>query len=94
MHQVKLREREQMARELHDTVAYHVSGIAIQAQAGRTLASSKPKAAVEALTVIEEATSRTLADMRPDGGCPSGGRRTQPRATAPSGRHPALGRGR
>lgn len=64
MDQVKLREREQLARELHDTVAHHVSGITIQAQAGRTLASSNPKAAVEALTVIEEAASRTLADMR------------------------------
>ncbi len=64
MDQVKLREREQLARELHDTVAHHVSGIAIQAQAGRTLASSNPTAAVEALTVIEGAASRTLADMR------------------------------
>ncbi|MGI9119368.1 MAG: sensor histidine kinase [Acidimicrobiales bacterium] len=61
---MKLREREQLARELHDTVAHHVSGIAIQAQAGRTLASSNPTAAVEALTVIEGAASRTLADMR------------------------------
>jgi signal transduction histidine kinase len=62
--QVKLREREQLARELHDTVAHHVSGIAIQAQAGRALASSNPEAAIEALAVIEEAASRTLADMR------------------------------
>ncbi len=62
--QVKLREREQLARELHDTVAHHVSGIAIQAQAGRALASSNLDAAVEALAVIEEAASRTLADMR------------------------------
>ena len=64
MDQVKLREREQLARELHDTVAHHVSGIAIQAQAGRALAASNPGAAVEALAVIEEAASRTLADMR------------------------------
>lgn len=64
MDQVKLREREQLARELHDTVAHHVSGIAIQAQAGRALASSNLDAAVEALAVIEEAASRTLADMR------------------------------
>lgn len=64
MDQVKLREREQLARELHDTVAHHVSGIAVQAQAGRALASSNPKAAVEALAVIEEAASRTLAEMR------------------------------
>jgi signal transduction histidine kinase len=62
--QVKLREREQLARELHDTVAHHVSAIAIQAQAGRTVAPSNPDAAVRALEVIEEAASRTLAEMR------------------------------
>lgn len=62
--QVKSREREQLARELHDTVAHHVSAIAIQAQAGRTLAASNPEAAVDALEVIEEAASRTLAEMR------------------------------
>ena len=61
---VKLREREQLARELHDTVAHHVSAIAIQAQAGRTLAASQPDAAVDALEVIEEAPSRTLTEMR------------------------------
>lgn len=60
----KLREREQLARELHDTVAHHVSAIAIQAQAGRTLAASHPDAAVDALEVIEEEASRTLAEMR------------------------------
>lgn len=62
--QVKLREREQLARELHDTVAHYVSGIAIRAQAGRTLAPADPAAAVDALEVIEEAASRTLAEMR------------------------------
>jgi signal transduction histidine kinase len=62
--QIRLREREQLARELHDTVAHHVSAIAIRAQAGRTLAASRPEAAVDALEVIEEAASRTLADMR------------------------------
>ena len=61
---IRLREREQLARELHDTVAHHVSAIAIRAQAGRTLAPSRPEAAVEALEVIEEAASRTLADLR------------------------------
>ncbi|HEX8101976.1 MAG TPA: sensor histidine kinase [Solirubrobacteraceae bacterium] len=62
--QIRLREREQLARELHDTVAHHVSAIAIRAQAGRATAASRPEAAVEALAVIEEAASRTLADMR------------------------------
>jgi signal transduction histidine kinase len=62
--QVRLRERGELARELHDTVAHHVSAIAIQAQAGRTLAAQRTEAAVEALTVIEEAASRTLVEMR------------------------------
>ena len=62
--QIRLREREQLARELHDTVAHHVSAIAIRAQAGRTLAASRPDAAVDALEVIEEAASRTLTDLR------------------------------
>jgi signal transduction histidine kinase len=61
--EVKLRERAQLARELHDTVAHHVSAIAIQAQAGRTLAS-RPGAAADALGAIEEEASRTLAEMR------------------------------
>ena len=64
LERVKLREREQLARELHDTVAHHVSAIAIQAQAGRTVAPSHPEAATRALEVIEEEASRTLAEMR------------------------------
>ena len=42
LEQVKTEERVQLARELHDTVAHHVSAIAIQAQAGRALASGGP----------------------------------------------------
>lgn len=61
--QVRLRERERLARELHDTVAHHVSAIAIQAQAGRAVAS-RPDAAGDALEIIEREASRTLAEMR------------------------------
>ena len=62
--QVRLREREQLARELHDTVAHHVSAMVIRAQAGRVVATSDPGAAIDALRVIEEEGSRTLAEMR------------------------------
>lgn len=62
--QAKAREREQLARELHDTVAHHVSGIVIQAQAGRAVAASHPERAVEALAVIEDAATRTLTELR------------------------------
>lgn len=62
--QVRLREREQLARELHDTVAHHVSAMVIRAQAGRVVAASQPEAAVDALRIIEAEGSRTLAEMR------------------------------
>ena len=62
--EAKTREREQIARELHDTVAHHVSGIAIQAQAGRAVAASDPERAVEALVTIEDAATRALLEMR------------------------------
>jgi signal transduction histidine kinase len=60
----RMREREQLARELHDTVAHHVSAMAIQAQAGRVLADTRPDAALSALRVIETEASKALAEMR------------------------------
>lgn len=62
--QAKLREREQLARELHDTVAHHVSAIIIQAQAGRAVAPVDLGMAVNVLEVIEAEASRALAEMR------------------------------
>jgi signal transduction histidine kinase len=50
---------------LHDTVAHHLSAIAIQAQAGLVLArSSSPDGATEALEIIDREAARTLAEMR------------------------------
>ncbi|MEL4319958.1 histidine kinase [Leifsonia sp. YIM 134122] len=57
-------EREQLARDLHDTVAHHVSAIAIQAQAGIAVAATDPEAATGVLRVIENEASRTLDEMR------------------------------
>ncbi|WP_246052924.1 sensor histidine kinase [Actinocorallia herbida] len=62
--QVKMLEREGLARDLHDTVAHHVSAIAIRAQAGLAMAPADPAAATDALRVIESEASRTLAEMR------------------------------
>lgn len=62
--EARLGERRQLARELHDTVAHHVSAIAIQAQAGRALGEKDPVAAIAVLQTIEEAASRSLDDMR------------------------------
>ncbi|MFI8412317.1 sensor histidine kinase [Paeniglutamicibacter gangotriensis] len=64
LEQVKSEERVLLARELHDTVAHHVSGIVIQAQAGRAVATSHPERAAEVLAVIEDAASRTLTELR------------------------------
>ena len=62
--QVRLRERERLARDLHDTVAHHVSAIAVRAQAGLATAPANPAAALEALGVIETEARRTLSEMR------------------------------
>jgi signal transduction histidine kinase len=62
--QVKLLERERLARDLHDTIAHHVSAMAIRAQAGLATSASHPDAATDALRVIEAEASRALAEMR------------------------------
>lgn len=63
--QARLQEREHLARDLHDTVAHHVSAMAIQAQAGLVLArSASPGGAVEALEIIEREAATTLEQMR------------------------------
>lgn len=64
LEETRLRERERLARDLHDTVAHHVSAIAIRAQAGLAMSASDGDAAVAALRVIESEASRTLAEMR------------------------------
>lgn len=62
--QVKLLERERLARDLHDTVAHHVSAMAIRAQAGIATAATDPNAAVDALRVIDAEAARALDEMR------------------------------
>ncbi len=62
--EIRNEERLALARELHDTVAHHVSAIAVQAQAGRVVAGSQPRQAAEILAAIESEASRTLAEMR------------------------------
>ena len=46
--EVRNQERVALARELHDTVAHHVSAIAVQAQAGGVVAAIQPEKAAEA----------------------------------------------
>jgi signal transduction histidine kinase len=62
--EIRNEERVALARELHDTVAHHVSAIAVQAQAGGVVAGRQPEKAAEVLAAIESEASRTLAEMR------------------------------
>ena len=62
--EVKLRQRNELARELHDAVGHHLSGIAVQAQAGRALAAADPTRALAVLETIERTASRALGEMR------------------------------
>jgi len=64
LNSTRSRERVALARELHDTVAHHVSAIAVQAQAGRALAGTDEAAVAGILEVIEEQASRALEEMR------------------------------
>lgn len=63
--QLRRAERETLARELHDTVAHHVSAIVIQAQAGQFVAESGSlEGATKSLATIEEEAARALTEMR------------------------------
>lgn len=64
--QVRREERLELARELHDVVAHHVTGIVVQAQAAQLAArrSATPPPVHDALAGIEAAGSEALAAMR------------------------------
>jgi signal transduction histidine kinase len=57
-------ERDAIARELHDLVAHHVTGIVVQAQAARLVADSRPDVTADALSSIERAGADALSSMR------------------------------
>ncbi len=57
-------ERMALARELHDVVAHHVTGIVVQAQAAKLMGEKNPQVAVEAMGRIEDAGVEALAAMR------------------------------
>ncbi|MGW5261681.1 sensor histidine kinase [Microbispora sp. NPDC004025] len=61
---VRRAERLALARELHDVVAHHVTGIVVQAQAARIVARRSPEKVGGALADIEAAGSDALAAMR------------------------------
>ena len=57
-------ERLELARELHDVVAHHVTGIVLQAQAARVVRRRDPARLDEHLAGIETAGSEALTAMR------------------------------
>ena len=57
-------ERLAIARELHDVVAHHVTGMVVQAQAGQLVAHRDPARAASVLASIEQAGSEALTSMR------------------------------
>lgn len=61
---VRREERLALARELHDVVAHHITGIVVQAQAARLVGRRRPEALDGTLTDIEEAGSVALVAMR------------------------------
>lgn len=61
---VRSDERLELARELHDVVAHHVTGIVVQAQAARFAGQDHPGSVDAALSSIEGAGSDTLAAVR------------------------------
>lgn len=57
-------ERMALARELHDVVAHHVTGIVVQAQAAKMMGERNPALAIQTLGQIEEAGTDALTAMR------------------------------
>ena len=57
-------KRQRIARELHDSVAHHVSGIAIHAKAARAVSGLDPAGADEAMAMVERSASVALDEMR------------------------------
>jgi signal transduction histidine kinase len=61
---VREEERLSIARDLHDLVAHHVTGIVVQAQAANLVSETNPEAVTDALRAIEHAGAEALTAMR------------------------------
>ena len=62
--QIRMAQRAEFARDLHDFIAHHVTGIIVQAQGARAIATKRPDLIVPVLTQIEKAGVETLNSMR------------------------------
>lgn len=61
---LRLEQRTEFARDLHDFVAHHVTGIVVQAQGAQVMAGRRPELVPPALQRIEQAGSEALTSMR------------------------------
>ncbi|MFH9980600.1 sensor histidine kinase [Streptomyces sp. NPDC017179] len=61
---LRLEQRTEFARDLHDFVAHHVTGIVVQAQGALAVADRRPELVPPALRRIEQAGSEALTSMR------------------------------
>lgn len=61
---VRAEQRAEFARDLHDFIAHHVTGIVVQAQGARFIAEQDPRRVLLALEQIERAGAETMASMR------------------------------
>lgn len=61
---IRIAERHALARDVHDSVAHHVSAIAVQAQAARYVSRTDPEAAASAMARIETAAGHTVDELR------------------------------
>ncbi|MFJ1644228.1 sensor histidine kinase [Streptomyces sp. NPDC088258] len=61
---LRLEQRTAFARDLHDFVAHHVTGIVVQAQGAQVMAGRRPELVPPALQRIEQAGSEALTSMR------------------------------
>jgi signal transduction histidine kinase len=61
---VRAEQRTEFARDLHDFIAHHVTGIVVQAQGAKFIAEQDPQRVLVALEQIEQAGAETMASMR------------------------------
>jgi len=61
---VRQAERLALARDLHDLIAHHMTGIIVQANAARTVHATAPEKVEPALEAIARAGTETLESMR------------------------------
>ncbi|GAA2733137.1 sensor histidine kinase [Streptomyces nogalater] len=63
-YRIRLEQRVRLARDLHDYVAHHVTGIVVQAQGAGAIADKRPELVPAALRRIEDTGAEALVSLR------------------------------